>query len=214
MKRGVKITRRIVAALTALLIIGVYIWRVYRVNNSPILTHMAEVVEFSEKCDVPLPSGYYNRGYLKQDGYYANVSGSILCRIDELNKLGITTREEEKAIHAATGSEWIIIVSADFHFAGDTDPLEGIIDLSDYKLVGPDYCLDCSIQLNEIGVFNKFLSGNSAFSIASGKTIHVELPFIVETNGAHGIAPDYIRTHELKLLLSRYPVETYVKLTP
>lgn len=209
MKRALHLSWVLIAAL----LLGAYVWRVCEVNHSSLLDYAPEVIEYSENCEVPLTSGYYNRGYLKQDGYYAKITGTVLCRVDELNRRGIITLEEQELIQTISEGTWIIIVSADFHFEGDGDPLEGVIDLSDYQIVGPDYYLNCCTELNELSIFNKFLSGNSAFSIASGRTIQVEIPFLVNTDSVHSVDANYIQNNDVKILLSRYPVETYVRLS-
>lgn len=212
MKWGTRKSFGIATAILAVVLIVAYAKQVYSVNHSPLLDYVSTIEEYAENCDVPLTSGFYNRGYLKQEGYYANVTSTVFCRVDELCSLGIVTQVEQQRIQAATDKQWIIIVSANFHFEGSNDPLEGVIDLSDYRIVGTDYYFNCSTELNELQVFNKFLSGNSAFSIASGKTIHVELPFLIDTDSVHGVTPDHITAHGAKLLLSIYPVEAYVTL--
>jgi hypothetical protein len=193
-------------------ITGLYIWRVYRVNHSALTDLAPSVQEYSMGQEILLPPGFYNRGYLDQSGYQVQVTDCALCRVNELAERGYISHEEQKTIQHLTDDELIIIVSARFRFEGDGDPLNGIIDMSDYQVVGPDYYINCSTILNETGLFNKFLSGSSAFSIASGRNVDVQIPFIVDTTSVHALDKEFIFDNGIKLLLSRYPVELYVKL--
>lgn len=201
-----------VGAIIFLVVACMYFWRVYRVNHSTLTNLAPRVQEYSMNQDIPLPSGFYNRGYLDLTGYHVQVTNSVLCRVNELDKAGFISQEEQDLLLSLTANEWIIIVSATFHFEGDTDPLSGVIDMSDYQIVGPDYCFSCSTELNEFALFNKQLAGSSAFSITSGKDIYVQIPFFVDTQSVHAVEPEYILNQGIRLLLSRYPIEMYVKL--
>lgn len=209
---GIRRKRRLILFIAVLLLASLYMYRLYQVNNSPLLEYVPRVQEYSMGQDISIPSGFYNRGYLDQTGYYVNVTGSGMYRIDDLYELGFISEDAQKYFKTITNDEWIIIVSATFHFEGDSDPLAGVIDMSDYKLVGPDYYIDCSTELNELAIFNQFLAGSSSFSIGSGKDIEVQIPFLIDADSAQAIEPDFIINHKLSLLLSRYPDETYVAL--
>lgn len=209
---GIRRKRRLILIIAVLLLASLYMYRVYQVNNSPLLEYVPRVQEYSMGQDVSIPSGFYNRGYLDQTGYYINVTDSGMYRIDDLYELGFISEDAQKYIETIINDEWIIIVSATFHFEGNGDPLVGVIDMSDYKLVGPDYYIDCSTELNELAIFNQFLAGSSAFSIGSGKDIEVQIPFLIDEDSPQAIKPDFIINHKLSLLLSRYPDETYVVL--
>lgn len=212
MKTCKKNVRLLLSVTILFAIVVLYVWRVYQVNHSALMTLVPSVQEYSMSQDISLPSGFYNRGYLDQTGYHVQVTNCMLHKVDELAEYGYISPEEQKLLQNITDNALIIIVSATFRFEGNGDPLNGIVDMSDYQIVGPDYYINCSTTLNEMCLFNKFLSGNSAFSIASGRDIDVQIPFLVDTTSVHAIDKEFLVNNDIRLLLSRYPIELYVKL--
>lgn len=197
--------------LIILAVIILYSYRVYKVNHSGIVEYLPEKEVHSMNENVSIPPGFYNSGYVDMSGYFINVTNCRIWKISDLLEDGYFDDDEITLMDQYADYDWIVIVTAYFYFDGDSDPLIGIIDLSNFRIVGTDYYLNCNTELTEIGIFNTILSGNSQFSIASGNNIEIQLPFLIDTKSIWAVEPEFIFEDSL-LLVSQYPHELYIKL--
>ncbi len=206
--------KKVEKILTAVLIAAafLYIIRVYNINHSEILDYLPQTANHNMHEVVAIPSGYYNQGYVDMSGYFMEVRGCNLIRLTDLSSEGFIQQNEMPLVPHTDSCEYVLLVTAVFHFEGTGDPLEGVIDLSNFSVVGSDYYINYSSEFNELALLNKFLNGSSQFSIASSKNIEVILPFLIPGESPWKIEPEYIKNDDISLLFSRYPQEEYIDL--
>lgn len=189
-----------------------YIIRVYNINHSEILDYLPQTAMHNMDEVVAIPSGFYNQGYTDMRGYFMEVKDCKLIRLADLSSEGYIQQNEIPLLPHTDSCEYVMLIKAVFHFEGNGDPLKGVIDLSNFSVVGSDYYMNYSSEFNELALFNKFLNGSSQFSIASGKHIEVILPFLIPGESPWRIEPEYIIGDNISLLFSRYPSEEYINL--
>lgn len=204
--------RWILAALGLLLLAG-YWYRVYGVNTSEVVQYAQPVtLNYSFNEAVELVPGYYNTGYADLSGYYIIVTGSHIVKTDDyLASAGFDDSFYEDN-DVARKYQYLYIVDATFYFDGEGDPLEQAVDLTSFRLVGEDYYCNFSYEINGLGEINPILGENSMFSIGSGKTIELHLPFLVESGFPWGVSVDDLLADPPKLMVSEYPYEVYISL--
>ena len=191
---------------------SLYIIRVYNINHSEILDYLPQTTKHNMHEVVAIPSGYYNQGYVDMNGYFMEVSDCRLIRLADLSSEGFIQQSEMPLVPHTDNCEYVMLVTAIFHFEGNGDPLEGVIDLSNFSVVGSDYYINYNSEFNELALLNKFLNGSSQFSIASGKNIKVILPFLIPGESPWKIEPEYIMDDNISLLFSCYPLEKHINL--
>lgn len=209
MKKTKKTAIIIVFVLT---LIGLYAWRVYKVNHSFMFNFLPEKKIYKMNEDVPIPPGFYNMGYAKMNGYFVKVTDCKTVKIDELAELGYIKPDEMSLVPHRDVCDYMVIVTAVFHFEGDTNPLDDSIDLTNIRLMGDDYYVNYETAMNERMLFNKILKGSSLFSIASGRDIEILLPFFLSATSPDEISPEYVRRKGCTLLISQYPTELHISL--
>jgi len=186
--------------------------RVYNVNHSPILEYMPNKIVNEAGTRVGMPAGYYNTGYVDLSGYNIQVVGTRLAKTEDvLAEIG-SSMDFFDQIEANENCQYVYIVTAIFDYDGEGDPTENAVDLSIFKLVGPDYYFNFDTMLNKQDGFNPKLQNNCMFSIGSGKPIEVELPFLIDTESEWSVSPEYLAKTNPKLLISQYPDEVYIEL--
>lgn len=93
--------------------------------------------------------------------------------------------------------QYVYLVDATFWFDGDNDPLNNVVDLTSFKLVGDDYYCDFSFEVNSLAGVNPVLEGNSMFSIGSGKRIGLQMPFLVDSSPSMALQKTiFCHTHQ------------------
>lgn len=202
----------IIGVAMVFLLIG-YVYRVYTVNTSDAVKYATPtVLKYQSSEAVELRPGYYNIGYIDLSGYYINVTGARIQKMsDFLAAIGC-----DDSFYDAQGInrkyQYVYLVDATFWFDGDNDPLNNVVDLTSFKLVGDDYYCDFSFEVNSLAGVNPVLEGNSMFSIGSGKRIGLQMPFLVDSESVNGTSENYLLSHPPKLMVSQYPYEVYISL--
>jgi hypothetical protein len=161
---------------------------------------------------VELPGGFYNIGYADLSGYSVKVIDTRFAVMEDILADNGVTADYLDGISYLENSIYVYIVTAVFEYDGVGDPLNSVIDLSSFKLVGRDYYYDFSTELNELGGINPILGGNYMFSIGSGKAIEIELLFPIDTKSGHSVTLKYLIKTNPKVLISYYPDEIYLEL--
>lgn len=205
--------RRLLFATFSVLLI-LYGYRVYTVNNSDVVTFAKQItLEYQMGEVVELAPGYYNTGYADLRGYYIAVTGTHIVKLEDfLTEIGYENSFYE-AERVSRNHQYLYIVDASFYFDGENDPLDNAVDLTSFKLVGDDYYCNFSYEVNGLESVNPILlEGSSMFSIGSGKEISLKLPFLVDTGSVWGISVEYLLSHPPRLLIAQYPYEVYISL--
>lgn len=206
-----KVKKLLIAAL-CLIVTVLYGVRVYSVNHSPMLEYMPNKIVNKAGTRVEMAKGYYHIGYADLTGYYLQVESTRLVTTESLlAKYGMTMNDLER-LNISPDCQYVYIVTATFDYEGEGDPTKKVVDLSSFKLVGPDYYFDFSTELNLLKGLNPKLDGNYMFAIGSGKPIEVELPFLIKTQSECAVSPEYLAKTKPKLLISTYPDEIYLEL--
>lgn len=206
-----KVKKLLLVAL-CLLAAVLYCVKVYNVNHSPMLEYMPNKIVHEAGTRVKMPAGFYNIGYSDLSGYNIKVVGTRLIKTEDvLAELGLTLNYFDQ-IETNENCQYVYIVTAIFDYDGEGDPTENAVDLSSFKLVGPDYYFDFDTVLNKQDGFNPKLDGNFMFSIGSGKPFKVEMPFFIDTESEWSVSPEYLAKTNPKLLISQYPDEVYLEL--
>lgn len=206
-----KVKKPLIAAL-CLLAAVLYGVRVYNVNHSPMLKYMPNKIVHEAGTRVEMPAGFYNIGYTDLTGYNIQVVGTRLVKTEDvLAEIG-SSMDYFDQIEANENCQYVYIVTAIFDYDGEGDPTENAVDLSSFKLVGPDYYYNFDTVLNKEDGFNPKLDGNFMFSIGSGKPFKVDLPFFIDTESEWSVSLEYLEKTNPKLLISTYPDEVYIEL--
>ena len=204
--------KKLLTAALCLVAVVLYGVRVYNVNHSPMLASMPNKIVHEAGTRVEMPAGYYNTGYVDLSGYNIQVVGTRLVKAEDiLSELGLT-KDYYDQIETNKNCQYVYIVTAVFDYDGKGDPTENAIDLSSFKLVGPDYYYNFDTVLNKQDGFNPKLKNNFMFSIGSGKPFEAELPFSIDTESEWAVSPEYLAKTNPKLLISQYPDEVYIEL--
>lgn len=206
-KNAIKILIAVLIAAASL-----YTIRVYNINHSEIFDYLPKTAMHNMDEVVAIPSGFYNQGYTDMSGYFMEVKDCKLIKLADLSLEGYIPQNEIPLLPHTDSCEYVMLIKTVFHFEGKGDPLKGVIDLSNFSVVGSDYYINYSSEFNELALLNKFLNGSSQFSIASGKHIEVILPFLIPGESPWRIEPEYILNDDIVLLFSRYPSEECIKL--
>lgn len=204
--------------LLLLLLIPLYSYIVYRANSSE-LVEFARPTTFQYQLGdkVPLVKGYYNVGFADLSGYYVTITGAHIEKThDFLSKYNLDESFFDKNdIQFIQNNEYLCIVDAVFSFCGEKNPLDNAIDLTSFRLVGPNYYCNYSYELSGIDSFNPILKGNNIFSIGSGKDIELQLPFWINTKSAgSGISVEELSSHPPRLMVSECPIRVYISMPP
>jgi len=204
--------RKSVAALLCILTLSLYGARAYIVNHSYVIDFLPKnsVCEFGER--VEMADGYYNNGRMDLSGYYIEIIDTQIVQMESFLAVHEMTKEFLDMVGLSQSNQYLCIVTAVFDYKGTSNPIEKIIDLTSLMLVGPDYYLDYSYEVNWLEGFNPMLQGNSQFTIRNNASIEIELPFPIDTQSLNAVPINYFIKSEPKLLISTYPEEIYLEL--
>lgn len=211
--------RRWLIVLSCLALFALCAVRVYAVNHSALLTKYQTGAEVYEAgTNVELSGAMYYIDYADLTGYHMSVTGAELVKTaDFLAGYGMTV--EDLAALSAPGDStdysrygYVYLVTAAFENDNWAGEQAYSVLLDNFLLVGLDYYIFPSGTINQIPDFNKDLDGASAFSIASGRTLEITLPYLIDTESERALSPEYLLQSQSKLLLTFYPTESYLKL--
>lgn len=196
----------VVAGLLLLFLAG---FRIYSVNTREYLQYYPEKAVYDMGTPIPMNTGLYYFATHDNDGYFVEVEGTQLLSMDAFLAENDQTEAypADNGIHDSFGL--VCLVDVTIFYDSTADPSEKIVDLYEFRVVGPDFYCQFSPELNRISKANRVLQGNSSFAITSGKPLHLQLPFLVATQGESAITEEYFRKSEPKLLVTYYPVESY-----
>lgn len=195
--------------------------RIYRVNHADWLDDFAaKKVMYDIGEQAALSSGYYFfSGYENLSGYYISVDSSELIRTEVLlAEYGMELSDLETLSGQGTMAdlsdyEYTYILTARFgnrDYAGNADYY---IDLENFLLVGPDWCLSpATDSIMAIPLFNERLNGEAAFGISSNRELEVCIAYLVDTRSESALSPDDLVHSEPRMLLGQYPYEVYLAL--
>jgi hypothetical protein len=173
---------------------------------------MPNKISYGPGARVELPGGFYNIGYADLTGYYIRAGGTRLVPMEQLLADNGATADFIDRIGYLKNCQYVYIVTAIFEYEGTGDPLNGVIDLSSFKLVGRDYYFDFNTELNELAGINPVPGGNFMFSIGSGRATEIDLLFPIDTRSGHSVSLEYLIKTDPKVLVSYYPDEIYLEL--
>lgn len=202
------------SAVIAMMIVTVILstLRIYSVNHSEAIDYVPKKIVYPAGTPVELREGFYNVGHADLRGYYVRVDDSYVLSIDTVLEESGLEKDYLDQIGMSKTIADIFIIEATFSFEGKNNPLDNAIDLSSFRLVGPDYYVFFNTDINMMKNFNPTLQGNYMFSIGSGKEIKLRLPFEIENRGTEKFTADYVLSSNPMLLVSQYPEEVYIEL--
>lgn len=217
--------RKHVASVGKYLLLSAFVlccMRIHSVNHATWLDdYSAKLIVLDEATQAELVSGYYYfSGYENLSGYYVRVEKAELIKTEDLlREYGMSLDDLEQMTTSGTLNtdysryEYVYIITANFGNRDYKNNADYYIELANFILVGPDYCVAPSTDVvHAIPGFNEKLGDASAFGISSNNEFEVRIAYLIDTKSETGISVDYFLASKPKLLLGQYPYEVYLEL--
>lgn len=192
-------------------LIACYITMLYITNTQSCLS-LSPIVEIYEpNQNVQMRNGFYNLGYSELDEYEICLTSVTVGEAKDIMPL-LYVQEQTDNINPISPGNPIILVDLTVKYESQKNPIGGVIDLSNFLIVGTDYYIHCSPYVVENAKLNEVLRGNHMFSLRDGIEVNIQLPFIVDIDSEWSLNMEYVTKSSPKLLISRYPYELYINI--
>lgn len=212
-------TRWKMGYIMILILVSVCTIRIWNVNHSDLVEkHKAETKIYPEGTTVELSNATYYLDVAQLEGYHMKVTESRILETREfLDQYGMTVQELEKIskdeFFDFTKVGLINLVKAEFYNDNWEKESGSPVLLDNFLLVGDDYYfVPDTMSINMIEEFNPELKNNPAFFIQSNRTLEIIIPYAICTEGETGVSLSDLLEDELKLLITTYPKEIYLKI--
>lgn len=213
--------RRTISHALLFVVIALCAARIYAVNHADWLDdYAAKTVVYDAGEEAELSSEYYFfSGYENLSGYYMTAGKAELVRTEALlAEYGMELSDLEALSDLGAKAdfsdyEYTYILTARFGNRDYAANADYYIDLANFLLVGPDWCIaPATDSIMAIPLFNEMLNGETAFGIASDRELELRIAYLIDTRSESGLSPEYITQSSPKLLLGQYPYEVYLAL--
>lgn len=189
--------------------------QIYRVNHAQDLTtYRAKQVIYDAGEVIPLPDEVYYLDMMDLSGYQMKITGTKLLTTENfLKQYNLTYQDLDKNSIGDGDYGLIYLVDTEFQNTNNDKENKDAIFLENFMLVGADNTIGpATSTINTIPGFNPSLKGNSAFAIQSDKTLHVTIPYLIQTTNTGKYTAKELLKDPPKLLIAEYPEEIYGKL--
>lgn len=215
-KKDIRRKRIGLIALAVLLLIAGRIWKVN--HSQSIKKYMADVMVYDVGSEIALPDASYYWDAADLEGYHMCVTETEIVNTESFLARYDMTLEELKELSADEAASFddeklVYMVTVKFWNTKWNEESDVTILLDNFVLIGSDfYVLPATNSINRIVGFNSELNGASSFSIQSDRVFEVVLPYLIDTESETAVSLDDLLDSELKLLITVYPEELYLKL--
>jgi hypothetical protein len=188
-------------------------------NNEPITMYKSNIVRYDSEEEVRLLNESYYNDTVNLSGYRIKVLDYKIQKTDDfLKEYGVNWIDVgvPEILNFYGGDKYykkytyIAIVTLSFFNESDiADP----VMLNNFLIVGNDYYLYPDMDtIGCIPEFNEVLNGMTGFKLASGNTVDIQIPYLIDTESENCLELDYLLDSNPSVLLSIYPDEVYLAL--